>query len=250
MEQRITRAKAAWRRRRGVRNAGRGRAGRATEIVSAMIYLVFNEGYSAAGAQEMPQVFDEAIRLGRLLLRIFPSEPETMGLLALMLLQHSRAPARFDADGQIVLLEDQDRSLWDRNLINEALALLDKAIRIGGRGLIRCRRRSRHCMRAPRGRRYRLGGDRSSLSYAGDDAPFAGRHAQRAVAVSKLNGARRRWRVEPLAGARQLFLFPWPERRTADAGRSQPRGPRAFDRAIALAIPGGSRPYPLAAGPA
>ena len=90
-----------------------------------MIYLVFNEGYSATGggAEERGQLCDEAIRLARLLLRLFQAEPEVMGLTALMLLQHSRMPARFDANGSIVLLEEQDRSLWNRQMINEGLAL-------------------------------------------------------------------------------------------------------------------------------
>jgi RNA polymerase sigma-70 factor (ECF subfamily) len=95
-----------------------------------MIYLVFNEGYSQGDPKREAAAFsDEAIRLGRLLLRIFPGEPEIMGLLALMLLQISRRNARFDANGELVLLEDQDRSRWNHALINEALNLLDKAIR-------------------------------------------------------------------------------------------------------------------------
>ncbi len=131
MEQRITRAKARVA-KAGVPFETPGAAERTERlgIVSSMIYLVFNEGYSAGIANPDSAAFcDEAIRLGRLLLRIFPAEPEIMGLLALMLLQHSRAGTRIDKDGQIVLLEDQDRSRWDRKLINEALALLDKAIR-------------------------------------------------------------------------------------------------------------------------
>ena len=72
---------------------------------------------------------EDPIRLARLLLRLFPAEPEIMGLTALLLLQHARASARFDADGQIVLLEDQDRSRWDRTAITEGLALIDKAVR-------------------------------------------------------------------------------------------------------------------------
>src|SRR5262249_39673700 len=72
---------------------------------------------------------EEAIRLARLLLRLFPAEPEIMGLTALMLLQHARREARLDAEGNIVLLEDQDRSRWDRDAIPEGLALLDKAVR-------------------------------------------------------------------------------------------------------------------------
>ena len=132
MEQRITRAKA--------RIAGAGVAfetpgpverGQRLAAVAAMLYLVFNEGYSA-GSSEAPArapLCEEAIRLGRLLLRLFQSEPEMMGLVALMLLQHARAPARFDADGEIVLLEDQDRSLWNARMISEGLALVDKALR-------------------------------------------------------------------------------------------------------------------------
>ena len=72
---------------------------------------------------------DEAIRLSRLLLRLFQSEPEIMGLTALLLLQHARTPARLDANGAIVLLDDQDRGLWDRKMIAEGLALIDKAVR-------------------------------------------------------------------------------------------------------------------------
>ncbi len=131
MEQRITRAKARVA-AAGVPFETPGAVERAERLalVSAMVYLIYNEGYSAGGAHHEAAAFaDEAIRLGRLLLRIFPSEPETMALLALMLLQQSRKAARFDADGQIILLEEQDRSLWDRTLIDEALALLDKAIR-------------------------------------------------------------------------------------------------------------------------
>ncbi len=98
--------------------------------VAAMIYLIFNEGYSAGREDaDRAQLCEEAIRLGRLLLRLFPSEPEIMGLTALLLIQHSRAAARFDADGNVVLLDDQDRPLWDRGLIAEGLAMLDKAIR-------------------------------------------------------------------------------------------------------------------------
>src|SRR3546814_3002149 len=96
-----------------------------------MVYLIFNEGYSASGAPNGARapLCDEAIRLARLLLRLFPAEPEIMGLTALLLLQHARMAARFDADGNIVLLEDQDRSQWDHKMIAEGLALLDKAMR-------------------------------------------------------------------------------------------------------------------------
>ena len=132
MEQRITRAK-------GRIAAGEvpfeapGPVERSERLaaVAAMIYLLFNEGYSASGGTAHIRVplCEEAIRLARLLLRLFQSEPEIMGLNALLLLQHARAPARLDAEGDIVLLEEQDRRLWDREMIAEGLALVDKALR-------------------------------------------------------------------------------------------------------------------------
>ena len=108
------------------------------EAVAAVIYLIFNEGYSAAGdavaARARAPLCEEAIRLARLLLRLFQAEPEIMGLTALLLLQHARAPARCDADGRVVLLEDQDRTLWSHALIAEGLSLIDKAMRHRQRG--------------------------------------------------------------------------------------------------------------------
>ncbi len=138
MEQRITRAKARVA-KANVAFEAPGAVERAERLsaVAAMIYLIFNEGYSAgAGAADDARgaLCDEAIRLARLLLRLFQAEPEIMGLAALMLLQHARTPARFDAEGQVILLEDQDRSLWQGKLIAEGLALLDKAIRHRRRG--------------------------------------------------------------------------------------------------------------------
>jgi RNA polymerase sigma-70 factor (ECF subfamily) len=132
MEQRITRAKARIAKAETPFEAP-GPVERAERIaaVAAMVYLVFNEGYSAGAdaAEARARLSEEAIRLARLLLRLFQTEPEIMGLTALTLLQHARAAARFDADGAIVLLEDQDRSLWNRDMIGEGLALIDKAMR-------------------------------------------------------------------------------------------------------------------------
>jgi len=132
MEQRITRAK----RRVSEANVAFGAPGAAERAerlaaVAAMIYLIFNEGYSASGGEVHVRepLCNEAIRLARLLLRLFPAEPEVMGLLALMLLQHARTPARIDGNGDIVLLEEQDRSQWNRDMITEGLALVDKAMR-------------------------------------------------------------------------------------------------------------------------
>ncbi len=131
MEQRITRAKARVA-KAGVPFEAPGSTERGDRLgpVMAMLYLVFNEGYSGGVSNSDVAAFcEEAIRLSRLLLRIFPSEPEIMGLTALMLLQHARRDARHDRNGQIILLEDQDRQRWDCRQIEEALALLDKAIR-------------------------------------------------------------------------------------------------------------------------
>lgn len=101
------------------------------KAVSAALYLLFNEGYSASGnkAHIRGRLCKEAIRLSRLLLTLYPTEIELMGLLALMLLQHARAPARLDQHGDIVLLEHQDRGLWQQVLIKEGIALLEKALR-------------------------------------------------------------------------------------------------------------------------
>ncbi|HLZ85335.1 MAG TPA: RNA polymerase sigma factor [Caulobacteraceae bacterium] len=128
-EQRITRAKARIA-RADVPFEAPGPIERAERlgVVMAMVYLIFNEGYSA-GAAERNALCDEAIRYARLLLRLFPAEPEAMGLAALMLLQHARLPARFDPSGELILLEDQDRALWDDRLTAEGLALLEKAMR-------------------------------------------------------------------------------------------------------------------------
>ena len=97
--------------------------------VLQVIYLVFNEGYSASSGDSVTRtdLSGEAIRLGRLLLALLP-EPEVMGLLALMLLQESRRAARTSRDGDIILLDDQDRSLWNREQIAEGTALVERAL--------------------------------------------------------------------------------------------------------------------------
>lgn len=132
MEQRITRAKARIA-AAGVPFGPPSAAERAErlEAVAAMVYLLFNEGYSAAddSAPQRAQLCEEAIRLARLLVQLFPEEPELEGLAALLLLQHSRAAARYDESGALVLMEDQDRSLWDRRMIAEGLALVERAMR-------------------------------------------------------------------------------------------------------------------------
>ena len=99
------------------------------DAVLRVVYLVFNEGYSASSGASVTRhdVSGEAIRLGRLLLELLP-EPEVAGLLALMLLQESRRAARTSPSGDLVLLEDQDRSLWSREYIKEGLALVQRAL--------------------------------------------------------------------------------------------------------------------------
>ena len=96
----------------------------------AVLYLIFNEGYSAATGDEMvrQELCSEAIRLVRILKTLMPGDPEVLGLTALMLLHDSRRAARISADGEIVLLEDQDRSKWDRREIAEATQILDQAL--------------------------------------------------------------------------------------------------------------------------
>jgi len=97
--------------------------------VLRVVYLVFNEGYSASSGASLtrPDLSTEAIRLGRLLVELLP-EPEAVGLLALMLLHESRRAARSTAAGDLILLEDQDRSLWNRALIAEGTALVERAL--------------------------------------------------------------------------------------------------------------------------
>jgi RNA polymerase sigma-70 factor (ECF subfamily) len=95
--------------------------------VLATLYLIFNEGYFASGSEGLirTELAEEAIRLTRVMVETLPGDPEARALLALMLLQHSRREARLDEAGEIVLLSDQDRSLWDRDQIDEGLRLVD-----------------------------------------------------------------------------------------------------------------------------
>jgi RNA polymerase sigma-70 factor (ECF subfamily) len=97
--------------------------------VLQVVYLVFNEGYFSSSGESLTraEISEEAIRLGRLLLELLP-EPEVMGLLALMLLQESRRAARTSPEGDLILLEDQDRSRWDRKRITEGVALVERAL--------------------------------------------------------------------------------------------------------------------------
>jgi RNA polymerase sigma-70 factor (ECF subfamily) len=110
--------------------------GERLDAVLLVLYLVFNEGYSASGGDHLinRELCREAIRMARLLCGLIPKRPELRALLALLLLQDSRREARVSADGEIVLLEEQDRSLWDAGQISEGLALVESALRAGARG--------------------------------------------------------------------------------------------------------------------
>ncbi len=177
MEQRITRAKAR------VADAdvpfetpGAVERTERLSAVAAMIYLIFNEGYSSSGdtAEARAPLCEEAIRLARLLLRLFQSEAEIMGLTALLLLQHARAPARFDAAGALVLLDDQDRSRWNQRAGADRQGDApppQRALSDPGRD------RRLACPRS-KTRRHRLGPNRSALWRARTDAALAGGDAQ------------------------------------------------------------------------
>ena len=102
--------------------------------VLATLYLIFNEGYAATAGDALVrrELCAEAIRLARVLCSLMPDEPEALALLALMLLHDSRRDARVDEAGELVLLEDQDRSRWDREAIAEGGGLVERALALGG----------------------------------------------------------------------------------------------------------------------
>lgn len=241
MEQRITRAK----RRVAAANVAfetPGAAERAERLatVTAMIYLLFNEGYAASGGEAHIRVAlcEEAIRLSRLLLRLFPSEPEIMGLTALLLLQHARAPARLDAHGSIVLLEDQDRGLWNAGLIGEGLALMDKAARH--------ERPGRYQMQAAIAAVHARAAQPADTDWAEIDRLYADLEAlqpspivtlNRSVAVAKVRGpAAALAMIEPLEGQLSGYFnfFGVKGALLNQLGRRE-EARVAFDRAIALA---------------
>ena len=135
MEQRLTRAKARIARAE-IPFEAPGGAERAERLISvaAMIYLVFNEGYSATAGDDWmrPTLCEEALRLGRVLVGLVPREAEAHGLVALMEVQASRAHSRVNAAGEPILLLEQNRAQWDQLLIRRGLAALDHAEKLGG----------------------------------------------------------------------------------------------------------------------
>ncbi|MBS0361379.1 MAG: RNA polymerase sigma factor [Proteobacteria bacterium] len=241
MEQRITRAKGRIAKAETpFETPGPVERAERLAAVMAMVYLVFNEGYTAAGeaGEARAALADEAIRLARLLLRLFQTEPEVMGLTALVLLKHSRAKARFDAEGAAILLEDQDRGLWNRELIAEGLALIDKAMRHNRPGPYQVQA----AIDALHARASRF----EDTDWAQIEALYSALERMtpspvitlnRAVAASKARGAADALAmIEPLAqpldgyfyfhGTRGAFLL--------ELGR-EGEARQAFDRAIALA---------------
>jgi RNA polymerase sigma-70 factor (ECF subfamily) len=241
MAQRITRAKRAMA-ESAVAFETPGPVERAERLaaVAAMIYLLFNEGYSASGGEAHVRVplCEEAIRLARLLLRLFPSESEIMGLTALMLLQHARAAARLDANGNIVLLDDQDRRLWNHALIAEGLVLVEKAQRLGIPGSYQ--------MQAAIAAVHARAARPQDTDWAQIDQIYGVLEVlqpspvvtlNRAVAVSKVRGAAAALEMlEPLAGplAGYFHYFGVKGALLKDLGRAA-EARVAFNQAIALA---------------
>jgi len=241
MEQRITRAKSRVA-RSDVPFETPGAAERTERlaVVAAMLYLLFNEGYSASGGEQHVRtpLCDEAIRLSRLLLGLFAGEPEIMGLTALLLLQHARTPARLDADGAIILLEDQDRALWNRDMIAEGEALLDKARRH--------RRPGAYQMQAAIAAVHARAPRPEDTDWLEIDRLYASLEQlmpspvvtlNRAVAVSKTQGAEAALAMieplaEPLGG--YFHFFGLKGGLLMQLGRDE-EAREAFDRAIALA---------------
>lgn len=239
MEQRITRAKARIA-KADVPFEAPGPAERAERVavVAAMIYLLFNEGYSAGKDPKRAPLCEEAIRLARLLLRLFQTEPEIMGLTALMLLQQARLEARFDAEGEVILLEDQDRSRWDGKLTSEGLALVDKAMRHNRPGPYQ--------IQAAIAATHARAAVAADTDWAQIDHLYRGLERMqpspvvtlnRAVAVAKLEGpAAALAMIEPLENALSGYFYYFGTRGTflLQLGRGA-EARIAFDRAIALA---------------
>ena len=215
--------------------------------VLAVLYLVFNEGYAATeGPLVRTELCDEAIRLSRLLRALMPDEPEAAGLLALMLLHHSRRGARTGSAGELILLDDQDRARWDHDMIDEGLAVLDATLlrRSPGPYQLQAAIAALHA-RAPTpedtdwpqiaalyGRLYEL-------------TPSSVVELNRAVAVAMADGPDRGLAfIDPLADDLDAYL-PFHSARADLLRRLGRRGESAdeYERAIALATNAAQRRY-------
>ena len=209
------------------------------DAVCTMIYLLFNEGYSASGGDEHIRIelCDEAIRLVRLLLALFPSQAEVMGLLALCLFQHSRRAARLDSDGHLTPLEAQDRGLWNRQEIAEGQVLIEKALRRGRPGpyQIQAAIAAVHCA-APDPNRTDWREIERLYAALEQVQPTPVVSLNRAVALSKVNGAEAGLHyLERLAEALSGYLYFHTTRASLlhDAGEPG-QAVAAYERALQL----------------
>ena len=209
------------------------------DAVLGVLSLLFNEGYAATSGADLVRVglCAEAIRLARVLVDLMPDEPEACGLLALMLLHDARREARADADGNLVTLEEQDRSRWDRATIDEGLALLDGALRRGQPGRYQVHAAIVAChAEAADAALDGLAPDRAALRRVGPPRAVAGRGTQpggrdrdgrrsrRSAALAGRARARRRARRLPPAPRRrvQTCSGDW----AATSTQRTPTGPR------------------------
>ncbi len=221
-----------------------------TPGVLAVLYLVFNEGYAAtSGPLVRTDLCDEAIRLARILVTLMPEEPEVRGLLALMLLQHSRHEARSGPSGQMILLEEQDRARWDHAMIDEGLAILDGALiaRRPGPYQLQGAIAALHA-RAPRPEDTDWPQIAALYDRLVETSPSAVVELNRAVAIAMADGPDRGLALFAPLEVESRRLPPVPRRpgrsvpaaRTGrGSGRRLPAGARARDEPPTAFVPGG-----------